>query len=65
MMSLSTQVLQIFKKLQKRDSVTKVKAFAELSRYVGKIEPQAEEFPNLLTFFLYHMTSILSNENDK
>jgi len=33
-MSLNANVLQIFKKLQKRDPITKVKAFQELESYL-------------------------------
>jgi len=64
-MQLEPNVLQIFKKLQKRDTVTKVKAFNELNAYVEKIEQDSDELPNLLTFFLYHMCRILINEPDK
>ena len=35
MMSLEAEVLSIFKRMQKRDSVTKIKACAELSSYVN------------------------------
>jgi hypothetical protein len=62
---LSSGVLQIFKKLQKRDPVTKVKAFQELDVYLNAMEADAEELSNLLTFFLYHFCRILINEPDK
>lgn len=65
MLQLEPSVLQIFKKLQKRDSVTKVKAFGELNVYIDKLEQDDEELQNLLTFFLYHMCRILMNEPDK
>ena len=65
MMSLDADVLQIFKKLQKRDAVTKVRAFQELEAYLNKIEQGSEELGNLLTFFLYHLCRILASERDK
>jgi hypothetical protein len=65
MMSLGNEVLSIFKKMQKRDSITKIKACHELKKYVDSIEPDSEELPNLLTFFLYHLCRILLNEPDK
>ena len=64
-MSLNQNVLQIFKKLQKRDGITKVKAFQELEAYLNSIEQGSEELANLLTFFLYHLCRILMNESDK
>jgi hypothetical protein len=51
--------------MQKRDSITKIKACIELKKYVDAIDPDSEELPNLLTFFLYHMCRILLNEHDK
>ena len=65
MSSLSQNVLQIFKRLQKRDSITKVKAFHELEAYINGLEQGSDELANLLTFFLYHMCRILMNERDK
>ena len=65
MMSLGNEVLSIFKRMQKRDNVTKIKACQELKKYVELVEPESDELPNLLTFFLYHMCRILLNENDK
>jgi hypothetical protein len=66
MMELSTEVLSIFKRMQKRDNVTKIKACGELKKYVEALTGELdEEFPNLLTFFLYHMCRILLNEHDK
>ena len=65
MMSLNADVLQIFKRLQKRDAITKVKAFGELEAYLNGVEQGSDELSNLLTFFLYHMCRILMNERDK
>lgn len=65
MMSLNANVLQIFKRLQKRDAITKVKAFSELEIYLNGVEQGSDELSNLLTFFLYHMCRILMNERDK
>jgi hypothetical protein len=62
---LSSSVLQIFKKLQKRDPVTKVKAFQELDVYLNALEADSDELTSLLTFFLYHFCRILINESDK
>jgi len=39
-MNLESSVLQIFKKMQKRDSITKVKAFAELREYWEKLQDE-------------------------
>lgn len=38
MMHLSQEVLAIFKRMQKKDSTTKIKAFAELDRYVEAMD---------------------------
>ena len=65
MTSLSQNVLQIFKRLQKRDGITKVKAFQELEAYLNGLEPGSDEVANLLTFFLYHMCRVLMNDRDK
>ena len=65
MLDLDTDVLQIFKRLQKRDAVTKVKAFQELEAYIGKVEQGSEEIAKNLTFFLYHLCRILMDERDK
>lgn len=72
MMSLSPEVLAIFKKLQKRDSTTKIKAFIELDKYLAEAKDQSasgdfenDEMQNLLTFFLYHFCRIVMNEPDK
>ena len=65
MLSLDTDVLQIFKRLQKRDAVTKVKAFQELEVYLEGVEQGSDDIANLLTFFLYHMCRILMDERDK
>ena len=65
MTNLDHDVLQIFKRLQKRDSITKVKAFQELETYLDGLEKGSDELGNLLTFFLYHMCRILMNERDK
>lgn len=64
-MQIGNETLSIFKRMQKRDSVTKIKACEELKKYVDGIEADSEELPNLLTFFLYHMCRILPNEQDK
>lgn len=65
MSTLSQNVLQIFKRLQKRDAVTKVKAFHELEAYLNGLEQGSEELANLLTFFLYHFCRILMNERER
>jgi hypothetical protein len=65
MMAIGNEVLSIFKKLQKKDSITKIKAFQELNVYVTAVEPDSDEMPNLLTFFLFHMCRVLLNEQDK
>ncbi len=38
MMSINQDVLAIFKRLQKKDSTTKIKAFQELERYVDSLD---------------------------
>ena len=38
MMGLSQEVLLIFKKLQKKDPVTKLKAFVELDNYLESLD---------------------------
>eukprot|EP00347_Sterkiella_histriomuscorum_P012612 403367900 len=73
MMNLSQEVLAIFKRMQKKDSTTKIKAFAELDRYleqidqsdISQLESDSDELQNLLTFFLYHFCRIIINEPDK
>ena len=42
-MSLSNDVLMIFKRVQKKDPITKVKAFTELDNYIEKLEKYSEE----------------------
>ncbi len=41
MMNISQDVLAIFKRLQKKDSTTKIKAFQELERYVDSLDTGA------------------------
>jgi len=65
MMAIGNEVLSIFKKLQKKDSITKIKAFQELNVYLAVVEPDSDEMPNLLTFFLFHFCRVLLNEQDK
>ena len=73
MMNISQEVLAIFKRLQKKDSITKIKAFQELDKYVEELEVSQtqddsgsmDEIQNLLTFFLYHFCRILMNDADK
>ena len=55
----------IFKRVQKKDPITKCKAFKELDQYLESIEKYSAEHQNLLTFFLYHYCRILVNEQDK
>jgi hypothetical protein len=43
MMSLPQEVLMIFKRVQKKDPVTKCKAFKELDDYIETIEKNSEE----------------------
>lgn len=73
---LPQELLIIFKRVQKKDGITKCKAFKELDDYLTKflnkpeddeeIDPsEIEEHNNLLTFFLYHYCRILVNELDK
>lgn len=65
MMGLPSEVLLIFKRVQKKDPITKCKALKELEDYVGGIERKSPEFKSLLTFFLYHYCRIIVNEADK
>ena len=64
-MGLSPEALMIFKRIQKKDSITKCKALKELDDYLDKVERGTEEHRNLLTFFLYHFCRIIQTENDK
>ena len=65
LMQIGNEVLSIFKKLQKRDSITKIKAFQELNVFLAAVDPESDELPNILTFFLFHMCRVLLNEQDK
>ncbi|CDW71489.1 ring zn-finger-domain-containing protein [Stylonychia lemnae] len=73
MMHLSQDIIQIFKRLQKKDSTTKIKALQELEKYIEEIDnsqfsnqdQDSDELQNLLTFFLYHFCRIIMNEPDK
>lgn len=65
LMNLPAEVMLIFKRVQKRDPITKCKAFKELDDYLSSIEKYSEEHQNLLAFFLYHYCRILVNEVDK
>jgi hypothetical protein len=58
MMPLPQEVLMIFKRVQKKDPVTKCKAFRELDDYISKIEQYSEEHHSLTTIFLYHYCRI-------
>ena len=58
-------MLLVFKRVQKKDPITKCKAFKELDAYVEGIERKSPEFKSLLTFFLYHYCRIIVNEADK
>ena len=55
----------IFKRVQKKDPVTKCKAFKELDDYLGKVEEYSDEHYSLTTIFLYHYCRIQVNETDK
>jgi len=55
----------IFKRVQKKDPITKCKALRELDTYLGQTEKYSEEHANLLTFFLYHYCRIQVYETDK
>jgi len=44
MMHLSQDIIQIFKRLQKKDSTTKIKALQELEHYIQNIDQ--EQFSN-------------------
>lgn len=63
-MGLDTEALQIFKRLQKKDIVTKVKAFADLEKFIYDQEDQ-EDIAQILTFFLYHFCRVIQNDLDR
>ena len=42
-MNINQDVLSIFKRLQKKDSTTKIKAFAELDKYVDSLDTSEEQ----------------------
>jgi len=65
MMNLSPEILAIFKRLQKKDPVTKIKAFQELDKHIEAISAEDDEYQNVLTFFLYHFCRVLANEADR
>lgn len=45
----------IFKKLQKKDPITKCKALEQLVERINQTENVGnQEYTNLITFFLYH-----------
>ena len=64
-MSLQSEVLMIFKRIQKKDPITKCKALKELDEYVSTVDKESQEYKNLITFFLYHYCRIMVNESDK
>ena len=55
----------VFKRVQKKDPVTKCKAFRELDDYLDKVERYSEEHYSITTIFLYHYCRIQVNETDK
>ena len=65
MMSLPPEVLMIFKRIQKKDPITKCKALKELDDHLEAIDKKSQDYKNLLTFFLYHYCRIMVNETDK
>ena len=65
MMNLQPEVLMIFKRIQKRDPITKCKALKELDDYLVTMDKKSPDYKNLLTFFLYHYCRIMVNETDK
>ena len=58
MMSLPQEVLMIFKRVQKKDPVTKCKALRELDEHLDKVEKYSEEHYSVTTIFLYHYCRI-------
>lgn len=58
MMALPQEVMMIFKRVQKKDPVTKCKAFKELDDYLAKVEEYSAEHYSLTTIFLYHYCRI-------
>ena len=64
-MSLPPEVLMIFKRIQKKDPITKCKALKELDDYLDAMDKDSQDYKNLLTFFLYHYCRIMVNETDK
>ncbi len=44
----------MFKRVQKKDPITKCKALEEISEYIKTMNNKSQEYKNLLTFFLYH-----------
>ena len=65
MMNLGPEVLLMFKRVQKKDPITKCKALEEISQYIKAMNNKSQEYKNLLTFFLYHYCRIMVNESDK
>lgn len=59
--------MQLFKKLQKKDAVTKVKALKAISEYVQNLNKERDDFEieQILTFFLYHFCRIVIHENER
>jgi hypothetical protein len=67
MFSLSGDVSLIFKKIQKKDPTTKIKAFNELNEYIDSLDKETheDELQSVLTFFLYHFCRVVTTEHDK
>lgn len=65
--NVQAEELMIFKKLYKRDPVTKCKAFQMLDDYfkAAKDGDSPHELANMITFFLYHYQRIMIYELDK
>ena len=55
----------IYKGIQKKNPITKCKAFKELDAFVSKVDPDSQEAQGMITFFLYHYCRIMVNEADK
>ena len=63
---LDADIIGFFKKLQKRDAITKLKALSEIESYVrGPACDDSETLSTVLTFYLYHFTRLLAHEYEK
>lgn len=61
---LQNEEVMVFKKITKKDPITRCKALKQLEPYFDKDSEKSQKLPNVITFFLYHYQRIMVYEPD-